>query len=342
MVEVFHGNLLRFLAALHDAREAGGIEARHIDVSDTRTIYRWQHELGDDLVYYPSVTFGRLGLECMHLFIADADDAWIDFPYAIRAEWLVVQPGEPLLYLQCLVPRVHRDQVALVLDDMRGACGDITMITSADGWQVAQFTGAPVRAPPPTRNELVWDAVERLPLLIPVIFEMTEHRRSLPAAWEAIYERLGNGVWAYLPRFARRLPTNGKTYVKDALAILNKADLFRQNVIRYTPLERTSTSMFLRVEGSFDAIIGGLAAHTASIDLYPLSQNAALVRANITRLPYVLSTLHESRITAWYFVDRPRTDGMTARPRFAYEILFDPITTEWRFPREEIIRRISR
>lgn len=66
------------------------------------------------------------------------------------------------------------------------------------------------------------------------------------------------------------------------------------------------------------------------------------MRANITQLSHVLSTLHESRITAWYFVDRPRTDRMTVRPRFAYEILFDPVTTEWRFPREEIIRRVSR
>lgn len=347
MVEAFHANLLRFLAALHESREAAGIEARrYSDLSDTRTIYRWQHELGDDLLYYPAVTFSRLGLDVLHLFIVDASDAWLRFPYAMRAEWLIARPGEPVLYLQCLVPRIHRDDLALVLDDVRGtACRDITIITSTDGWQVAQFTHAPARAPPPPREELVWDAVERLPLLIPVIFEMVEQRRSLPATWEAIYGRLGNGVWAYLPRFARRLPTNGKRYVKDALALLNNADLFRQNVIRYAPVERISTPMFLRIEGPLDAIIHALAEHATTLDLYPISHDAALVRASIThaQLHHVLTTLRESpRITDWYFVDRPRSEHLTDHPRFAYEILFDPTTTEWRFPREEIIRRISR
>jgi hypothetical protein len=349
MVEAFHTNLLRFLAALHDSRVAAGIEAQQRqlpDATDTRTIYRWQHELGDDLVYYPTITFSRLGLEYLHLFIWDASDRWLHFPYAVRAEWVIGRPSEPVLYLQCLVPCIHRDDLALVLDDLRGtdACRDITMITSSDGWQVAQFTSAPARAPPPLRGEPVWDVVERLPLLIPVIFEMVEQRRSLPATWEAIYERLGNDVWAYLPRFARRLPTNGKSYVKDALALVNNADLFRQNVIRYAPIERISTPMFLRVEGPLDAIIHGLAEHAATLDLYPLSQDTALVRVSVShaQLQHVLTTMRDvPRITEWYFVDRVRNEQM-ARPRFAYEILFNPATTEWRFPREEIIRRISR
>src|SRR6266498_5449413 len=99
MVEAFHANLLRFLAALHESRRAEGIEARR-DVTDTRTIYRWQHELGDDLLYYPTVTFSRLGLDVLHLFIAEAADAWLHFPYATRAEWLIARPSEPVLYLQ--------------------------------------------------------------------------------------------------------------------------------------------------------------------------------------------------------------------------------------------------
>ena len=346
MVEIFHANLLRFLAALHDAREAGGIEEqRH--TSDARTIYRWQHELGDDLVYYPGVTFARLGLDHVHLFIADAGEEWLRFPYAIRAEWLVTKPSEPVLYLHCLVPRVHGDELALVLEDLRGsgACGDITIITSGDGWQVMPFSGAPARAPPPSGGEPVWEVVERLPLLIPVIFEMVEQRRSLPATWEAIYERLGKGVWAYLPRFARRLPTNGKTYVKDALALLNNADLFRQNVIRYAPVERLSTSMLLRIEGPTETIIGGLVNHASTLDLYPVAEDEALVRVSVThaQLQHVLTTIRDGpRITEWYFVDRPRNEHRTERPRFAYEILLDPTTTEWRFPREEIIHRISR
>lgn len=219
------------------------------------------------------------------------------------------------------------------------------MATSGDGWQVAQFSGAPVRAPPALLGEPVWDVVERLPLLIPVIFEMVEQRRSLPATWEAIYARLGNAVWSYLPRFARRLPTNGKTYVKDALVLLNNAGLFRQNVIRYAPLERSSTSMLLRVEGPFDAIMHDFAEHSSTLDLYPLSRETAIVRMSIPhhQLQHILTTRWDvPRITAWHFIDRPRTERMTARPRFAYEILFDPTTTEWQFPRAEIIRRISR
>ena len=30
-------------------------------------------------------------------------------------------------------------------------------------------------------------------------FEMVERRRSIPALWDIIYERLGEGVWEYLP-----------------------------------------------------------------------------------------------------------------------------------------------
>ena len=37
---------------------------------------------------------------------------------------------------------------------------------------------------------------------------------------------------------------------------------------------------------------------------------------------------------AWHFVDTPRNEREPVRPRFAYELLFDPATTEWVFPAE--------
>lgn len=62
-----------------------------------------------------------------------------------------------------------------------------------------------------------------------------ETRRSAPEVWRAIYDQLGDAVWQYLPRFARRLPHNGKRYVAEAFGLLNAAHLVSQHVIRYGP-----------------------------------------------------------------------------------------------------------
>lgn len=337
-----HKHLLQFLGILYDSPKAMGIEefARTNRRFTARSLYRWQAELSDDLLFYPSVAFRSLGLATLHLFIDDPSPMWQEFPYAIRGEWVVTRPGQRTLYLHCLVPCVHGLQLAGILREAEGPTASaITSVESGDGWQVLRDFGRnPLsRAPPISRDQHVWDIVERLPLLIAVIFESVEHGQSLPAIWESIYHRLGKKTWDYLPRFARRLPTNGKAYVKECFALLNHTGLFRQNVIRYRPLYAVGTPMFLQVEGELSAIINAFGDHTPSIDVFPITNDSALLRVVSTHAltQHVFSTIASlPRIKSWHFVDIPRNEREPVRPRFAYELLFDPTTTEWVFPAE--------
>jgi len=336
-------HLLQFLSTLYDAPQAMGLEefARTNKQFIARSLYRWQAERKDDLLFYPSVAFRSLGLCTMHLFIDDPSPAWKEFPYAIRAEWVIARPGQHTLYLHCLVPCVHEPQLSSVLRDAQGMTATkITSITSRDGWQVLHDLGSlpTTRALGAQQEHQVWDIVERLPLLIAVIFETVEQGQSLPGIWEAIYQRLGKRTWEYLPRFARRLPTNGKAYVKECFALLNHTGLFRQNIIRYRPLTGAGTPMFLHVEGSeLGAIINAFAAHAPSIDVFPITNDVALLRVVSTQAltQHVFSTAANlPRIKDWHFVDALRNEREPVRPRFAYELLFDPTTTEWVFPSE--------
>jgi hypothetical protein len=336
-------HLLQFLSVLYDSPKAMGIEefARTNRSFTARSLYRWQAELSDDLIFYPSVAFRSLGLSTMHLFIDDPSPIWREFPYAIRGEWVVSRPGQHTLYLHCLVPSVHELQLVAVLRDAEGVtAAKITSIEARDGWQVLRdFGTSPVsRTPTIARDQHVWDIVERLPLLIAVIFECVEQGQSLPAIWESIYARLGKRTWDYLPRFARRLPTNGKAYVKECFALLNHTGLFRQNIIRYRPLNAVGTPMFLRVEGSeLSAIINAFAEHSPSVDVFPIGDDVALLRVVSTHelTQHVFSTAANlPRINDWHFVDALRNEREPVRPRFAYELLFDPATTEWVFPTE--------
>jgi hypothetical protein len=240
------------------------------------------------------------------------------------------------------VPCGHELQLTGVLRDAEGVTASkITSIESRDGWQVLRDFGSnPLsRAPPISRDQHVWDIVERLPLLIAVIFESVEHGQSLPVIWESIYQRLGKRTWEYLPRFARRLPTNGKAYVKECFVLLNHTGLFRQNIIRYRPLNAVGTPMFLEVEGELSAIINAFGEQAPSIDVFPATNDTALLRVVSTHAltQHVFSTLPNlPRISTWHFVDTPRNEREPVRPRFAYELLFAPATTEWIFPTETL------
>src|SRR5215467_7043299 len=114
MVVAFQSNVLRFVQELHRC------------------------ELGDALTYYPSVAYEALGLVHIHLFIEDPRARWEALPYAVRASWLVRGPaGVRVLYLHCLVPRAHVEQLSQLLKELRAPHGDrITSITSSDGWQL--------------------------------------------------------------------------------------------------------------------------------------------------------------------------------------------------------------
>jgi len=336
-----HKHVPQLLAALHRTREAMGVEefALRAGLGTARRLYRWQDALRDDLVYFPNVTFSALGLEHRHLFLDNPRAIWREFPFAIRGEWVVTRPGEQALYLHCLVPRVQGAAFDTLLEDARGkTVTSITSITTEDGWQVLH--DAPDEPRWSQSNAQLWDIVERLPLLIPVIFETVEQRHSLPTIWRAVYDRLGKRTWEYLPRFARRLPTNGKSYVKECFTLLNHTGLFRQTVVRYRPHDDLGTPMYLYVAGAnLSTIINAFGQATPVIDVHPIGNDAAMLRLVTTHAvaQQVFSSASKlPRITSWHFVDLVRNDQDPVRARFAYEQLFDPATTEWLFPQDAL------
>jgi hypothetical protein len=352
MVDAFQHSILQFLNVVHRAPRALGMEelARTERMPDARTLYRWQRALADDLLYYPSITFRALGLDHVHLVIDDPSTAWEEFAYAIRGEWVTRHPGHATLYLHCLVPDEHREDLLALLDEVRerGACSNVTSIATADGWQVMRDItndASELETVPASvlrGSHSVWEVVERVPLLIPVIFETVEQRRNLPQVWRRIYGRLGERAWEYLPRGATRKPNNGKADVKDVYALLNHTGLFRQNIIRYQPLANSGTTMLLRLQGDATNSISAFTKSASVLDLYPISETEVLLRVETTHAAaqrIMSATNNLPRITDWYFVDttRPRVQA-----RFAYELLFDPMTTEWVFPRDEILRRLTK
>lgn len=56
------------------------------------------------------------------------------------------------------------------------------------------------------------------------------------------------------------------------------------------------------------------------ISTYALTQH---VFSTVTNLP---------RISDWHFIDVVRNEREPVRARFAYELLFDPVTAAWVFP----------
>src|SRR6202022_2287168 len=118
--------------------------------------------------------------------------------------------------------------------------------------------------------------------VIPVTFEMIEQRRSIPLLWNIIFDRLGERVWDYLPPRINHLPHNGKTYVCDALQLLNKSFLIRQHIIRYQPLEKTSIDLIaVTIGGAEDArpLVG---SEPPLVDIFPSTHETCIVRVSST------------------------------------------------------------
>lgn len=346
MVVAFQPNVLRFVHELHRCERVDGIETflrTRPSLASSRTVCRWHRELGDALTYYPSVAYQALGLTHVHLIIEDPRTRWEQLPYAVRASWLVCRPaGARVLYLHCLVPTGHVELLAQVLDQCRSPDGDrITSITSADGWQLLDHKED--REVTWSSAAAAWDAVERYPLLIPVICESIETRRSIPELWTLITARMGDRVWEYLPRGVRRLPHNGKQYVADALRLLNDSMLFRQHVIRYAAYDTITAEIVLRVRAGPEELSRLCSPDAPVIEIFPAGTQC-LVRVHGTPacLAHLFTSFATLDVTAWWFVDRIASKRSPVTVRFAYELLFDPLTTEWVFPREEITRHLSR
>ena len=312
-----------FLRYVHAASRAASIEelTREAGLSP-RSLYRWHRTYGEQLRYFPTVDFSALGLVNTHLFIRNPRSDWTALPYAVRGEWLLHSPGDRSLYLHCLVPRVHEQSFDVLLDDLRelGLADHIEVVRSDDGWQHLGDAHVPHHV---CRD--AWDVVSRYPLVIPIVFEMLERRRSMPAVWLAVRDRLGDRVWEYLPRGARRLPHNGKRYVRDVLALLNDAFLFRQHVIRLPDDEQT-IQVLLRTSSAPQPSGHPTDAYRAGDEW--------LVRTRLSLSEF--KTVLRSSVRACLFCDAP------VAARFCYELLLDVRSMEWVFPREEIIAQFSR
>jgi hypothetical protein len=346
MVVEFQPNVLRFVHELHRCERTDGIDTflrARPSLASSRSVCRWHRELGDALTYYPSVAYEALGLTHVHLIIEDPRTRWEQLPYAVRASWLVASPaGTRVLYLHCLVPSAHTEHLAQLLMDTRAPHGDrITSITTTDGWQLLdQEEQREVTWSSPAA---AWDAVERYPLLIPVICESIEVRRSIPELWSGINARVGDRVSEYLPRGARRLPHNGKQHVSHALRLLNESFLFRQHVIRYAAYDTIATEVVLRVRAGPDELARLCSPDAPVIEIFPAATESIVrIHGTPSCLAHLFTSFATFDVTAWWFVDRIAAQRSPVSVRFAYELLFDPATTEWLFPRDEIKRRLSR
>jgi len=323
--------LQEFLRTVHETSRAVGVEelCRLPGMPDVRSVYRWHDALGDDLIYFPNIALQALGLVHVHLFIDDPGPSWESFAYVVRGLWVVRSPGERTLYVHCVIPAHDVDRVCAQIATApdHHECTDVTIITTGDGWQTFAQPSPVPRSSAATKDAR--DLLEHYPLIIAVIFEALETRKSYPALWEAICQRLGDQVWEYLPRFSRRLPHNGKQHVRDAFRLLTNAHLVQQHVIRYTPLSATSIELFLLVNAQCEDILASLPT-AVEIEVFT-GHETSLVRihAPLACLTTIFSATLALPITACWFVDRITNERQPLRSRFSYETLFDPQTGTW-------------
>ncbi|GEM_PF-1046549 len=368
MVELYSRKLLSFLSALHGVRSYEGVEALHRSLPESapgmRTLYRWQDSLGDALQFFPSVRFSALGLAHVHLFIERASPRWFSLPFAISHAWLVPRLGERVLYLHCLVPSSYVDAFQSLLKEIHshGLCRRIFSIRSVDGWQdFGQLDGwfdSRGRLSCPPNASLVWETprdssaplledsvLEQYPLVVPVVFEHLGHRRSLNELWQRIRVCLGKEVWRYLPRRLKRWPVNGKSHVKRALQVMDSSGLFRQLRVEYRPLLQGALEVWLLVRMEpemMSEFLGRLGSVAPMLEVFPGIERRTLVRVTGgPSLMYELFSLFpdgSDMTVEWFFFDKEQTRGSSEEVRFAYELLFDPVKNEWRFPRDEILQ----
>ncbi|HSQ05806.1 MAG TPA: hypothetical protein VLN59_17330, partial [Burkholderiales bacterium] len=317
-----------------------------------RTLYRWHRKFGERLIYYPAVAYSSFGLVHWHLIIEEPRGRWDEWPYSIRADWIVRRPGQRHLYLHCLIPRIHEDVVRELLDDLvsLGFAKNTTILTSEDG---AQYLCGMLHTKTTSSAEsaVVWrdalsgihDLIERYPLVLPVTFEMTEQRRSIPRLWDVIYDRLGERVWEYLPPRITRMPHNGKIYVREALRLLCDAFLVRQHMIRFQPLEEISIDLIAVTAGGPEDALNLVGNEPPLVEIFPSVHETCIVRVSST-LSFLTKFFSAGtmNIMTCFFVDRTMNEREPVSVRFRYEELFDPATAEWVFPRDSIMARLSR
>lgn len=325
MVGTIPKKLPAFLQRVHQINRASGLEElAHAAGVTPRSTQRW-HQAFKDLVYFPNTEYEAFGLVHLHIFLVRPRGAWEDWAYGIHADWVVRQPGEPVLYLHSLVPCEHEAAVRLLLEELHadGWADAIEIVTTRDPWQCFEQQRATFAYRRSSHN--AWDVIERFPLVLPVVFEMTEQRRTIPEVWNALWDRLGDGVWNFLPDGIDRLPHNGKCYVREALHLLNESFLVRQHIIRFPSQYQQTIDVLAVIKASLPEVLHFVGSDAPSQEILPIAEDLHLLRitSTVPLLRRVLSA--ESSVRDCWLVDhqRPRLPV-----RFAYELLFSPATTE--------------
>lgn len=307
-----HG-ISAFLHLLHETPEYTGLadfHARHARVlPNVRTIYRWQRRA--QITHYPNIRYKCLGLVRCHVI---APPGLSLPPWVISARYARNGLGPTFLYLECLVPQAT---LAGFLTAAREA-GASAWVTD-DPWQELPGGRRTMSASPELDP---WERPEDgFPLVVPVAVEALGGQ-SLDGLWRAIHARLGDRVWQYLPRGVRRLPHNGKRYVRLALERLSAAGLIRQNMIRQQHTDALDLLVIAPLGRDERAEwTARLSTSAADIQLYDGTTTILRVAARMQTLHELLA-LTERTPAQLYLLT-------TAVPaRFSYEH-FDPRTGSW-------------
>jgi hypothetical protein len=305
--------------------------AAHADIRNAlpalpheRTVSRWYRELGDQLVIFPTFALAPLGLRHIHVFLPDADPAWLRFPYAVDHAWLTQDFSHRCLYLHCIVPVAHHEAVLEFLHDFAGA--DQRAIPTGEGLQDLPVLGT---LPPAVGEAPVCTALLReFPLVVPVIFEGWNRRTSLPQLWRSVDQRLGSQLREYVPR-RRREPTSPVTAAYERLT---QEGLFRQHTIRYTAFVPDSVEVLAIVADP--SILGALRLHAVSIEEYAGSPVVVRLVGTSSLLEAFLSL--PAGAVQLYFVHKRDCPCV----RFCYEHLFVPKSGSWVFSRDHLLQHL--
>jgi len=366
MVSAFKKNVLNYLSQVHCVPSYQGpadlLKVKKIALPQNRTIYRWHKSLKSVMEFYPSIDLSSFGLVHVHIILSGACDEMLRLPFALEAYWLMPKPGERVLYLHCALPEDFKKDFQLLFKDLKkaGFFKGFVHFFSFDGWQVVHELSNCIDGDGRIRFPIVEEfainkeafgkklmsasgLMKSYPLVVPVIFENFGKRLSLIQSWGLIRQRVGRRVWSYLPKGTRKMPVNGKGYVKRAFKLLCDWSLFRQNIIHYRPLLDHSVEIFMiLITNKNDDIyyfIEGFREICPVVEFYPGTQNVSMLRIlGDTDLIYALmdrfpeGTQKQVEI---FFLDKSKTWGME-KCRLLYEQLFDPKKGVWCFDKETI------
>jgi hypothetical protein len=327
MVRPLHPQLLAYLLDLQ--RAAPVTEGHRIGRPHERTVRRWYRDLGERLIAFPTFALDRLGLMHLHVFLKNAADDWLRFPYAVEHAWMTNDLAGRVLYLHCIVPAVHETPVQELLRELAGP--GVEILSTGDGDQDLPLLGdAPTRTPALVGTSVL---LRESPLVVPVIFEGWNQRASMPRLWTAVHDRLGNRVRDYVRCRVRR--TNGKAHVKHAYEQLTNTGHFRQQVIRYATFQEDAVELLVVLPNtrSLDA----LRPHARSIEQYE-GTNLVVRLIGTNGLFDALLALPPGSARL-YFIHRQPAES--PRVRFCYEFLFDPKPGIWIFCRERVITHLQ-